>query len=476
MNSAVKRCSLHPAIVAIWSICAVIVWGLALYLVYASSRNTPVNADGGYFLGTARAIVSGMQPYSPSLELWYPPVSLYLYSIPIWFGVNAQDPTLIFVFQHTFTLLSGVLLARIAAQFCAISPLPWVVGGSYVILSILFEGQYIVLEPFTVFFILVSLWGALRADYGSALLSGVSLGVAVLCKQYAVFAVAPVMVALFCNRRTMWYRGALLLTSAAFTFAVVVALLFFNGSTVAGLYQGFAPVQYLGIKYPRSGVVHHFVEKFPILFFTPLLLLFNDSRRSPYLWLSVLGLVGGASFLLVRQWQHYFILFLPFALLLAALLVERLQGWKGGLAVIGLAGFIPLIMSAIPFVEELQTSRSRQRQNELCRSFSEVTELARPTIAFANPALMWVCGFLHAKNGKGFNFPESYPSDELLRILPEQGLVITEVDDAGSLAAQHQRLFEESPNQIFDILVSAGFQKIDRVPGYVMWINPRLKE
>jgi hypothetical protein len=375
------------------------------------------------------------------------------------------------LFQHLFTIATGALLGVIASRFWKNRPLQLLIGGAYVVLSLLFEGRYIVLEPFTVFFIVASVWLASSPNRMRGFLAGVSLGLAVLCKQYAAFAALPVALVILLDKKLWMQRAVSVAAGGTVTIAAVLVFLVSSGATPTGLRQGIAPIQYLDLAYVRYDIFPHIYTRLPFLLLVPPLLLMRSFRESSLTWVSLAGVLGGSMFLMVRQWEHYYIMFLPFALLLAGQVVENLLRRKTGLGYLGLLTFAPTFILGVSLGKDLAESDARTKQREECAKFAAVTDLKKPTMVLSNPAMMWTCELLPPRNGHGFNFAESYPKAELLDLIPKQDLVIADVESNGELASFLHRRFESRKGEIFESLQSAGFTRVDIPPWHALWIR-----
>lgn len=158
---------------------------------FISARYAEVDWDAGYYASLARLTARGYVPFLdfPSV---YPPGVYYLLAVLGESGLS--DPLLLRAYVCAFHSLNALLfflllrtlgLATRHALFWCCVFLLWVLQ---------LDGTDVVLEPFQQTFLLAGMLGILRLDgWRGALVGGLSVGCALLVKQYTLLALPGVL-------------------------------------------------------------------------------------------------------------------------------------------------------------------------------------------------------------------------------------------------------------------------------------------
>jgi hypothetical protein len=280
------------------------------------------------FYAMAQVIVNGATPYL-SYQDNKPPLIYFTLAIPVFLGQK---------------LLGGLALVAACNFISALLVLGmgWRLYGRFAgfLAGLLFavniawaQGYFVLTEPFALTFILLSTYVLIFSqNRWKYLLSGVLCGVGLGFKQYAILLI-PVMLYYMYRKKELRRTPELLigiLIPLLFIFAAIFAVYGLNAGT-ASLYWSYG-VAGSYVADDNSGVSSYVAPNTVILavdimvavaMFTSLLLfaLANFVRDRPTTPVDEYFLIAGALFaatILIRQYLHYWILALPFIVLLCA--------------------------------------------------------------------------------------------------------------------------------------------------------------
>lgn len=283
--------------------------------------------DTDQFYKMAQVIINGATPYVDFQDP-KPPLIYFTLTLPLLLGQK---------------LLGGMLLVGICNLFSAaiVMKIGWKLYGRFAGLfaGLLFilnigwaQGYFIMTEPFTVLFILLATYLALFCVNRHYFLAGLSLGVAICFKQYALIALPLLLLALYMNNELK--HAPMLLAGTVLPVIVVFgAILATYGEQAmnAAIYWSFGVAgSYIG-EADTDGIANYQSDPLMLLpslamaasMFTSLIVValagvFKDHRLKNEEVYFVLAGIGFALTILIRQYLHYWVLALPFFALLCA--------------------------------------------------------------------------------------------------------------------------------------------------------------
>jgi hypothetical protein len=279
--------------------------------------------DAERFHQMARMIINGFTPYVSfvdpkppllffvvsAMDLVEPPGTL---DMPVIAGINALCAFLIYTIGRTdYGNISG---------FSA--------GCLYLVVAAFTQGYFLFSEQFAVLFLLLAFISVRNSHYVPA---GICLGLAFGFKQYAILGLIPLLYLMRAQGKNRYPH--LVIPAAVVIISSFFVLLFVYGneSMMSALYWtfGVAPA-YVGGQ-PIADIPNYYAENqfsyamclissifivLPVVLFSAASIL-QRGLRSPSEWTLFLFVVLLSATLLIRQYLHYWILVLPFLLLLA---------------------------------------------------------------------------------------------------------------------------------------------------------------
>jgi len=298
-------------------------------MLYISSffMSDGMTYDTSQFYKMAQVIVNGATPYVDFQDP-KPPLIYFTLTLPLLLGQK---------------FLVGMLLVGICdlASAALVMQIGWKLYGRFagVIAGLLFvlniawaQGYFIMTEPFTVLFILLAAYFSLCSAKRHYFIAGLSLGIAIGFKQYALIALPLLLLAFYLNKE-LKHAPAFLAGVALPLIAVFGAILAAYGEHTmdAALYWSFGVAgSYIG-EADTDGMTNYqsnplmllpslamAVSMFVSLIFVAFSGVCRDHRLKSEEVFFLLAAVCFALTILIRQYLHYWVLALPFFALLCA--------------------------------------------------------------------------------------------------------------------------------------------------------------
>ncbi len=315
-----------PAVLAYAAI-ALALSGLAAVFL----QNIWMIGDTKLFFQMAEVILRGGTPYVDFIDP-KPPLIFFTLAAPSALGLEIPGGLLL---VGLCNFLSALLLFKMGRRLYG--PLPGFAAGLLFLVNMaLAEGFFILTEPFTVLFILLSAYALLFEE--KYLLSGLFAGVAVGYKQYALLLI-PLALFYACRQRRLKSFAPFMAGLLLPLLAIFGAIFLFYGPAAgaSSLYWSFGVADsymtsgYLGdipayrAEDPLIALANFALEAglfltLLVIAATGIVLYRPSDGREEYL------ILAGAAFLsvlVIRQYLHYWALALPFIVLLCVRAYKR---------------------------------------------------------------------------------------------------------------------------------------------------------
>jgi len=320
------------AVLAYGAIVLVITLLAAMFL-----QNVWMVGDTKLFYRMAEVILNGGTPYVDFKDP-KPPLIFFTLTVPLLLGQQLYGGLML---VSLCNFLSALVVMRMGWRLYGRLP-GFAAGLIFLTNMALAEGFFILTEPFTLMFILLSAYALLFMDK-KYLLSGLFAGIAVGFKQYALLLIP---LALFYMYRGRELKGAVLFLIGLLLalMAIFGAIFLFYGVDAgsASLYWSFgvadsyATQGYLGdipaykAEDPLIALANFALEV--SLFISLLVLalagLMLDKPMTQYEEFFLLSGTAFLSVLVIRQYLHYWALALPFIVLLCVRAYRKRETWQ----------------------------------------------------------------------------------------------------------------------------------------------------
>ncbi|OPY29143.1 MAG: hypothetical protein A4E28_01053 [Methanocella sp. PtaU1.Bin125] len=309
---------------------------IILAMLFASSlfmNSAWATYDTGRFYAMAEVIVNGATPYL-DYEDPKPPLIFFTLTLPVLLGQKFLGGLLL---VGLCNLASAFLVMKIGWELYGRSA--GLLAGVLFTLNIGWaQGYFVMTEPFAIAFVLLATYFALCGKDRHYFLAGLCAGIAVGFKQYALLAVALLLLAMYMDkslRKAPAFLAGVFLPLLAI-FGAILAVYGFEALN-ASLYWSFGVAgSYIGEK--DAGGVASYRTSDPLMLaaniamatsmFTSMIIIgfasaFKDRKLSTAETYFLLSAAGFALTILIRQYLHYWVLALPFLALLCARLFKK---------------------------------------------------------------------------------------------------------------------------------------------------------
>jgi hypothetical protein len=311
-------------------VCAIILFTLViLAMLYASSlfmNNDSAVYDTGRFFSMAKVIVSGATPYLDYQDP-KPPLIFFTLAIPVLLGQQFLGGLLLIGLCNLF---SAIVVLKIATKLY--NRQAGLVAGLLFLVNIGWaQGYFVMTEPFTIIFVLLATYFALFSEKRHYVWAGISAGIAIGFKQYALIAVPLLLLAMYLNKDMK--KMPAFLAGVALPLLVIFGSIFFVYGVQAldaSLYWSFGvagpyvtrnkvdPVISTGtdaVELALNVIIATAISASLYIGYNKFLKNRKPDANETYFLLSA---VGFSLTLLIRQYLHYWALAVPFLAILWA--------------------------------------------------------------------------------------------------------------------------------------------------------------
>lgn len=282
----------------------------------------PLNQDEGVFLTIGRFLHNGVLPYRDIFDHKVPGIYLLNYII-LGITTNIVFIKIIFV---AINLCSVVLVTKIYQKISSNVRYIYLPAIFYLIMLIIFEGNFLITEIPMIFCLLLALNFALQNNKNYFLI-GLFCGLAIIFKQTALISSLIIIIySVFKSKKDI--------TKIVLSFFLPILLVLFYLIISRTLKFGFEQIIWLNLCcYPKEPIYivikslsFYFLHSLPILFLAAFELFFiaKNFRSERNMIIITLLLLLPIPFLLIRHYPHYWIQIIPFISILAASGMERI--------------------------------------------------------------------------------------------------------------------------------------------------------
>lgn len=464
--------------------------GVCVYRTIDAWLYAPISVDTGTFLSIAERMKDGWVP-GHDLRVGYTPLGIFLLSLvgkiaPS--GISSYQSYLAFILTLQWAC---VILVYFIGTTATPSKIIRLIAAVTMLLIIqLYEGPFIFLEIFVVFFALIALliivpptpsiirWCA----------AGFFVGLAFLSKQYGVAVLAALGIMVLCDNSSSWRQKLMNITSLGAGFLLVIVALF----TVFWLVFNFPPSQIAhelwgwinkSGYYSRgtrdfSNINRFIFNTFPFLVFTPFLFALPSIRSSRVYRLGFIIMVCLGASLLVRTFLHYFHLIIPFVGLLALVILERSRQAGSLIFLIVAAAYIYPVTSEhlkTPYFSEHKEIRDEQLT--ISRDINAILPARSKVLLFANPDIMYTANFLPVDNfSPGYGFLSNFNEEQLLLMIDKARFLVVDRTNKYYFMPEQKRI-ENKVGDFFYYIQRQGFILKAEIHGHIqIWARKTSEE
>lgn len=444
---------------------------VAIQSWYYAFQFTPLNPDAGYYLSVTQQILNHKKLYLDIFTV-YPPVAFYIFSFAANLNngiLTSQIAQLTIIFVHVLTLvLMYLFLGYVTYKKTA----RIIVLLIFSFACYVYEGQYIVLEPFLVLFsliaILIYLKSITQKNHSLLLFAGIFAALGFFVKQYGACLILGMLshIVIFPIRTSQFKRILYFSVGLAIPTLLFLLICYFHNLPLLEIVTNLLFYEYQRTSDYFSSTILQVVIYFPFLLVVPLLLKYRPVNNHA-LTLSLLVICFSLPILLIRQYKHYVLLLIPYFSLIALYVLDT----KNKLPKRSIFKFLTTLSIAISLVTLATTScflatsfkrgSYKALQIKTSQLIADYVPLYSTVFIMADPAYLFM-NKLITKNTDGlidFGFNDNLDSATVKEMLQRSDYFIFDIHDH-IYGLREAAKVETSINDFFELINKMGYQKV----------------
>lgn len=399
-----------------------------------------IGPDSGYYLSIGREFYSG-KVYFHEIGIPYTPLSIITFGIPFLFDdvPSYQWHLLINIIINIGSyLIFYNLLKRISSNksrnifFVSV----------FVLLSLVFDGRHLMLEPLSVFFQLLALYFYLnfreQYTFKNLFLSAIAICLAFLSKQYGLFILLPIVIDLILYKKEKLKSILLLCTGL-----LIPLMLFYIylSSYGVGFVEFIKFILGKGTEFDRGNgtainvsITYHLRDLLYFVLFNlylliiPILLILYFKVLNTKKVFFILLFLSSLTVLNFATYFHYFIYVTPYALMLFAYLFSFNKSKKVNLISYVLLGvsFCFWTLYVVSTVKKGNETYISKQQEEIKILNTYIPKKSKVYLDGPSPALYYLCDFQSINLKKiSFVFPGYFFSKSIANNMKSGAYIVT---------------------------------------------------
>lgn len=290
------------------------------------------NPDIYYYMGCVRLLLEGKVPFV-DFHIGYTPLSFYMACLPAW--IFGTGNTAALAFETFMSFINAGLIYYLLRKNIQDRVLCLFSTAFYLVSLFFLDGMCYVLEPFIMFWGLLSLIAVQRKSLWGVLAAGIFSFLAFWTKQYGLGFFVLNILCIVLSYHSDWLaltkRLFLFLSGFTVTACGMVGSLLIQGATLSNMEK------FSGASYEKFGFLGLLEGTGYLLLVAPFLPVavflivkhFKSLLKETFLIVCTCGILGFLLATFVRPYLHYIQLPLPFALILITILVDKYGSQTG---------------------------------------------------------------------------------------------------------------------------------------------------
>lgn len=381
-----------------------IAWVIFEY-IYALFYAT-VDSDAGYCLALARDITDGKTLYK-DIVLHYTPFVIYLFSLIKILSGSLYNYTIILLFQFIVIGFDSFLVYKIASLFTKNKLLVLYSVAATLLMFFRYDGVFLELEPFVIFFSLMSIYFVFKSDDRKLyfILAGIAGGLSFFSKQFGVFVFIPISIYI------LIYEGSLKKSFVKLLYLALGAiiplslfLLYYSVIYDVPVLRLFDILTGEGVQRFSENYYVHTMRNFIFyngifLFFIPVYFVFQEAKSNKYLFLFILLFLIFSISLLFGSWDHYKQFFIPYIVLIALLMFDKakeIPALSNFFKLLIFLCFLFILASNIKYFADNYKTWDRQKQYQIAKELKKIIPENSKVFCVNKQAYIFLCNYQSA--------------------------------------------------------------------------------
>lgn len=432
--------------------------------------NPSVGADSGFYLAIAKEFYTGAT-YFVDIGINYNPLSILLAGVPF---LVSENPSYVSHLAINMVVMMGssFLFYSILGEYVVSRLRRLSYASLFLLLCLVLDGRYVLLEPLSVFFQLLGLYIYLpyRRTKKMIRVTGVGLciGLAFLAKQYGLFLALPVVIDLLIYDKNRFKSIGLFTTGLLSPQIVFFIYLYAHGISIysyieAILGKGLSLDIGTGTGAKTSFFTYPLDTLYVILFNSYLIVIptmiwqlrKNIQSKDTIFW--IVAVLSSLTILIFANYWHYYQYIIPYTLLLFIYLLHSSgtsKSWYHSTLLTSSLFLVGYSLISLPTAGRLEEQLNQAEEiNQL------VPKGAGVYLDGPSPSFYYLCDFksIDLRN-IGYNFPGCFYPSTILRNLDKDEYLIVD------------RVSKKAYQQVNPILLET-LLTIDKDTFYVLKLN-----
>lgn len=400
--------------------------GLMIYRIF---KYTSVSYDCGYYLSVARDMYNG-NTFFTDIAASYNPLGILILGFPYFFTDSTTYSMHVFV-NLLFITLGGFMLFLILRRLKTAIQTALFFSLLYIAITINYDGNVIMLEPYSVLFQLIALFFFLnvldeKKVFSSLFFSGIYISLAFLSKQFGLFLLLPTGMYLLLKQTALIKRISIY-ALGVITPLLLLFLFYMSKGVNIIQYISFILGKGVSLDYGNgtglvdtintTGIVNFIIATF-FLILIPFYLKKSELKKSKIFFFTLLP-ISSLSVLIFANYNHYFQYVTPYIIILFIVALNTSQ--QKLKPIINQLVFI-ISVGMVVFLSlktlKLQKRNSKYLMKGLAIVEQEIPKGSNVFLSRISPAFYYLLDFNSINlNQIGYTFPEYYKPETILNSL-----------------------------------------------------------
>ncbi len=398
-------------------------------MIYRIFKYTFASYDCGYYLSVARDMYNG-NTFFTDIAVSYNPLGILMLGFPYFFTDSTTYSMHVFV-SLLFISLGGFMLFLILRRLKTAVQTALFFSLLYIAITINYDGNIIMLEPYSVLFQLIALFFFLnvldeKKVFSSLFFSGICISFAFLSKQFGLFLLLPTGVYLLLKQTALIKRISIY-ALGVITPLLLLFLFYMSKGVDIIQYISFILGKGVSLDYGNgtglvdtvntTGIVNFIIATF-FLILIPFYFKKSELKKSEMFFFILLP-ISSLSVLIFANYNHYFQYVTPYIIILFIVALNTSQ--QKLKPIINQLVFI-ISVGMVVFLSlktlKLQKRNSKYLMKGLAIIEQEIPKGSTVFLSRISPAFYYLLDFNSINlNQIGYTFPEYYKPETILNSL-----------------------------------------------------------
>lgn len=457
----------HSSVLSV--ILIIIVAGVLIEYIYALFYAT-IDSDAGYCLSLARDITNNKILYK-DVVLHYTPLIIYLFSLIKILSASFYNYTLILLFQFIVIVFDSILVYKISSFFTNKKLLRYYGVVATLLLFFRYDGIFLELEPFVVFFSLISIYLVLKAKDKKLyfILAGITCGLSFFSKQFGIIIFIPLSIFILIFAGDLKKSiGKLFYLAIGGVIPLSLFLLYYNVIYDIKILRLFDILTGEGVERFSENHYFHTMRNFIFynglfLIFIPVYVAFSKAKNLKYPVLFILLFLTFSVIFLLGTWDHFKQLLIPYVVLMGLFIFDKSKEFpalSNFFKLLIFSCFLFIVVSNIKYFTNNYRTWERQKQYQIAYELLSYIPEHSKVLCLNKQAYIYLCNYQSVDpKFSGYPFIRDWDESRVHALLKKTKNLI-----------YYKEFVYKKPGYLKELLNEFGFVNTNVTPsGFYIW-------